>query len=95
MLRVDQLESSSAEKDLGVPTYNKMNMSPQHTVAAKKVNSLLGCIRQSVASKLREVSLPLYSDLVRHIWSAGSHSGLPSTGETWSGASTVKGYKDE
>ncbi|KAK4832613.1 LOW QUALITY PROTEIN: hypothetical protein QYF61_024594 [Mycteria americana] len=67
MLRVDWLESSSAEKDLGVPTDNKMNMSLQCTAAAKEVNSLLSCIRQSVASKSREVGLLLYSHLVRHI----------------------------
>lgn len=40
MLGVDWLESSSAEEDLGVPMYNKMNMSLQHAVTAKKVNSL-------------------------------------------------------
>jgi len=59
--------------------YNNMNMSLQCTVTAEKINSLLGCIRQSVASNLREMSLPLYSDLVRYMWSAGSSAGLPST----------------
>ena len=37
----------------------------------------------SEASKSREVILHLCSPLVRHIWSAGSRSGLPCTKDTW------------
>lgn len=71
VLAANSLESSAAEKDLGVLVDAKLSMSQLYTPAAKATDSLLSFIGKSVPSGGG-----------RHIWSAGSSSGLPSRGET-------------
>jgi len=64
-LRADLLESRSVERDLSVLVDNRLTMSQQCAPVPKKASGILGCIKRIVASRSREVLLPLFSALAR------------------------------
>lgn len=52
------------EMDLGVPMDDKVSMSEQCAAAAKKDNSMLGCLNQDITSRDEAVVVPLCSVVV-------------------------------
>ncbi|CAM4578876.1 unnamed protein product [Caretta caretta] len=64
-LGTHQLEVTEEEKGLGVLVDHRMTMSRQCDTAVKKANAVLGCIRQGISSRDKEVLVPLYKALVR------------------------------
>jgi len=69
----------------------RLDVSPQCALAAQRANHVLGCINSSVASRSREVILPLCSALVDLTWSTAFSSGALSTRRTWNRWSGSRG----
>ena len=55
-------EHNPAENHMEILVDGKLDMNQQCTLVAQKAGCILGCMKRSVASRSREVILPLYTD---------------------------------
>lgn len=67
MLGMTQLESSFAEKDLGILMDTKLNMSWYHTFAVERAKGIMRFFRRHVASRSRKVILYLLAFVRPHL----------------------------
>ncbi|GAB0190120.1 mitochondrial enolase superfamily member 1 [Grus japonensis] len=93
-LGLDRLESSTAEKDLGVLVDKKLIMSQQCDLVAQKASGILGCIKKTVASRSREVLLLRPGEATFGVLCPGQSSPVQERQGT-TGDSPAKGYKDD
>ena len=54
------LESSPAERGLGVPVDSRLSRSQQCALAAKRAHRIVGCIKHSITGRSKEVLIPPY-----------------------------------
>ncbi|KAK4815975.1 hypothetical protein QYF61_010843 [Mycteria americana] len=95
-IEADEDWKAALQRSISGPCGQQADHEPAMCPRSKKANSLLCCIRRTIASRKAEVIHPLSSALVRHLWSSGSSSGFPRTGrDGHTGVSPVKGHKDD
>ena len=61
----ERLESSPAERDLGVLVNSRLSRSQQCALAAKTANHISGCIKHRITRQAKEVIIPLYLAILR------------------------------